>query len=265
MTNSLLWETVKDNFPKSFIFGTLHVYDSNIFQIPETVFRLIDSVDLYVPEADNRQIPYSDMLSYMTVDDPDYSLQDYFSTESYAMILELSKTDANVINKYKPLFVSSLILKNEDMPEDSIDSELLRYASRAGKHIHGLETFKSQVDAIDSIPYREQSETVEQTLLSQNMKSDFNRLMNNYRRQNLQALNRDFKATNPAAMFVDSILKNRNIAMCNKIVSLSHTGHSMFIAVGAMHLPDVDEIKGIVSILGDRGYSLRAIDFEFTD
>jgi uncharacterized protein YbaP (TraB family) len=69
---------------------------------------------------------------------------------------------------------------------------------------------------------------------------------------------------NPTEIFIDSIQKNRNVGMSNKIDSLLSEGYSLFIAAGALHLVDTDGVKGIVSILGDKGYKVEAINFSFT-
>jgi uncharacterized protein YbaP (TraB family) len=265
MTNALLWKITKDNSAESFLFGTIHIYDSTVFRIPDMLYQLIDSVDIYLPEADNSRTSYDEMLNYMTVDDPDYSLQDYFSAESFARILNITQIDANILNKYRPFFVSSLILTDKDMPSDSIDGELLNYALLAGKTVCELEGFEEQINAINNIPYKEQAEIIESALRSSDRSSDFNNLMNNYKEQNLQALKENLKEMNPPDLFIDFIQKNRNINMGNKIDSLLSEGYSLFIAVGAMHIPDTEGVKGIVSLLADKGYSVEAVDFSFID
>ncbi|MDR1341028.1 MAG: TraB/GumN family protein [Prevotellaceae bacterium] len=264
MTNSLLWKIEKDNLPQSFLFGTIHVYDSNVFRIPDILYELIDSADIYLPESDNRQMSYANMLNCITVNGQDYSLKNYFSGESYAKILSLSNIDADILDRYKPFFVSSLILTAEDMPGDSVDYELLSHASLSGKDVRELESFEEQINAIDNIPYREQAEIVENTLLSSNRKSDFNKLMNSYKEQDLQALKENLREMNPSGIFIDSLQKNRNTVMSNKIDSLLGTGYSLFVAVGALHLVDTEDVKGIISFLEDRGYSVEAINFSFT-
>ncbi|MDR1130409.1 MAG: TraB/GumN family protein [Prevotellaceae bacterium] len=264
MTNSLLWKIEKDSFPQSFLFGTIHVYDSNVFRIPDILYELIDSADIYLPESDNRQISYASMLDCITVNEPGYSLKNYFSDESYAKILSLSNVEPDILDKYKPFFVSSLILTAEDMPGDSIDYELLSHASRSGKIIHELESFEEQTNAIDNIPYREQAEIVENSLLPSSGRSDFNKLMNSYKEQDLQALKENLKEMKPSGIFIDSIQKNRNTDMSNKIDALISRGYSLFVAAGALHLVDTDGVKGIISILEDKGYRLEAINFSFT-
>jgi uncharacterized protein YbaP (TraB family) len=204
------------------------------------------------------------MLNYITTDEPDYSLKNYFSDESYAKILEISNIDAAILNKYKPFFVSSLILTGDDMPSDSIDYELLCYASFSGKTVCELENFKEQMEAINSIPYKEQAEMVENTLLLSNKRNDFDKFMNNYKEQNLQALKENLMEMNPTEIFINSIQKNRNVNMSNKIDSLLSKGYSLFVAAGALHLVDTEGVKGIVSILGDKGYKVEAINFSFT-
>jgi uncharacterized protein YbaP (TraB family) len=204
------------------------------------------------------------MLNHITVDDPDYSLRDYFSAENYSKIFNFTEIDANILNRYKPFFVSSLILSNKDMPADSIDYELLDYALSASKTICELERFEEQINAINNIPYKEQAEIIEKAMLSLDTKNDFNRLMNNYKEQNLQALKDNLKEINPTEVFIDSVQKNRNINMSNKINSLLCMGHSLFAAVGAMHIPDTENVKGIVSILGDMGCKVEPIEFSFT-
>jgi uncharacterized protein YbaP (TraB family) len=227
------------------------------------LYQLIDSVDIYLPETNSSPVSYSDMLKYITVDDAGYSLKDYFSDESYAKILDIAAIDAELLDRYKPFFVSSFIFADNDMPANSIDNELLNYASFTGKTVCELESFEEKMDAIDRIPYVEQAGIIETALLSLDRKSDFNQLMNCYKEQNLQALKEMFREMNPAEIFVDSIQKSRNITMSNKIDDMLNSGYSLFAAVGAMHIPDTDDVKGIVSILGDKGYRVEAIDFSF--
>jgi uncharacterized protein YbaP (TraB family) len=264
MTNSLLWKIEKNGAGNSFLFGTIHVYDAAVFQIPDLLYKLIDSVDIYLPEADNRNISYSKMLNHITVDNPDYSLKNYFDDETYAKILTISKIDIGILDKYKPFFVSSLLLTDEDMPGNSIDSELLNYASLAGKTVCELESFEEQINAIDSIPFEEQAGIIGNTLLSLNKNNDFNKLMDSYKEQDLQALTEHLKELNPTEIFVDSIQKNRNIAMSDKIDFFLNQGYSLFAAVGALHLPDTEGVKGIISLLLDKGYKVEAVDFSFT-
>jgi len=265
MTNSLLWKIEKPDAEKSsFLFGTIHVYDAAVFQIPDLLYKLIDSVDIYLPEADNRNIAYAGMLNHITVDNPDYSLKNYFDAESYAKILSISKIDAGILEKYKPFFVSSLLLNDDDMPDNSIDSELLTYASVAGKTVCALESFEEQISAIDNISYEEQAEIIGTTLLSLNKINDFNKLMTSYKEQNLQSLTEHLAEFNLTEIFVDSIQKNRNIAMSEKIDFFLNQGHSLFAAVGALHLPDTKDVKGLISLLRDKGYSVEAVDFSFT-
>ncbi|MDR2287235.1 MAG: TraB/GumN family protein [Prevotellaceae bacterium] len=264
MTNSLLWKIQKKDHPaKAFLFGTIHVYDSNVFGIPDMIYKLIDEVDIYSPETDNRLTSYVNMLNYMTVDDPNYSLKDYLSPESYVRILNIAGIDTDILDRYKPFFVSSLILKDKDMPDDSIDGDLLNYAADAGKTICELESVDEQIGAIDNIPYKEQSEIIENAILSLDSKNDFKKLINSYKEQNLQALKENLKEMNPAKIFIDSIQKNRNINMSNKIVSMLNAGHSLFVAVGAMHIPDTDDVKGIVSLLADKDYKVEPMNFSF--
>ncbi|MDR1887239.1 MAG: TraB/GumN family protein, partial [Prevotellaceae bacterium] len=166
MTDSLLWKINRDNFPPSFLFGTIHIYDSTVFRIPEMIYRLIDSVDIYLPESDTRRVPYGEIRNRMIVTDPDYSLKNFFDDKSYAEILSLSETETDILDKYKPFFVSSLMMTDENMPDDSVDFELLNYASSVGKTVCELESFEEQMNAIDNIPYREQAEIIERSMLS---------------------------------------------------------------------------------------------------
>jgi uncharacterized protein YbaP (TraB family) len=228
------------------------------------LYQLIDSVDVYLPETYSHQTSYDNMSNYITVDDIEYSLKDYFDADCYAKILNIAKIDAEILNKYKPFFVYSLILTEDTgTPSDSIDNELLNYASFTGKNVCELESIEEQINAIDNIPYAEQAKIIERAVLSLDRKNDFNKLMNNYKEQNLQALKEMLKEMNPAEIFIDSIQKNRNITMSNKIDSMLSGGHSLFVAVGALHIPDTEGVKGIVSILGDKGYAVEAVDFSF--
>ncbi|MDR1898065.1 MAG: TraB/GumN family protein [Prevotellaceae bacterium] len=264
ITNSLLWKIEKEGSLPSFLFGTIHVYDPEVFRIPEILYQLIDSVDIYSPEADNRNVSASEMLSRFVVrNPPDYSLKNYFNDENYANILNLSKIDADILDKCKPFFVASMVLNEEKMPVNSIDSELLRYAASIGKPVYAMESVEEQIDAIDAIPFEEQAAIITESFMNLDAKNDFETIMNDYKEQNLRALEESLKKMNPTQLFTEFIQTKRNIVMSNKIDWVLSEGQSLFVAVGALHLPDTQNAKGVVSLLREKGYSMQPVEFSF--
>lgn len=263
MKNSLLWRIGKNNIKESYLFGTIHIYDSSIFQIPDIIYRLIDSVDTYSPESDNRHISYSDMISNMTVSDSGYSLKNYLNEECYNNILEISDIDSEIFDTYKPFFLSTFVLSDDDMPSSSIDAELLAYAQITDKTIIEMESFAEQIQAVDLIPYNEQAAIIEKSIATLGKKSDFTQLMLDYKMQDIQALKRSLEEMAPAQIFIDSIQKNRNVVMADKIDSIINNGFSSFTAVGALHIPDTPDVKGIVTLLQEKGYDMQPVEFTF--
>jgi len=255
--NSLLWKVENH----SFLFGTMHIYNTDLFRLPSILFKLIDSVDIYSPETDNTVINSNQMLPTITVDDSDYNLQNYFNDNEYLKILDIANADSNDIKNYKPFFVIPLIFA-QTMPPDSIDKELLSYAYAKNKTICEIESFEEQINAIDKLTFEAQADLVKNTLL-QIEQNNFDEMMLDYKNQDMEALKRSLKDANPNELFINNIQKDRNITMANKIESIINEARSAFFAFGALHLPDTENAQGIITILRNKGYKIESIPFSF--
>jgi hypothetical protein len=145
-----------------------------------------------------------------------------------------------------------------------LDVVLFQRAQQAGKPLHGLETIAEQLEVFDGLPLEDQvgllRDAVEQV---DGLDAMLAELLAAYKRQDLAAM----MAINEAAMaagdqrlageFQRRLIVDRNHRMAERMEPWLNQGGA-FVAVGALHLPGE---QGIVSLLRQRGYSVRAVEY----
>jgi hypothetical protein len=141
---------------------------------------------------------------------------------------------------------------------------LFQRAQQAGKPLHGLETIAEQLEVFEGLPLDDQvallRDAVEQFASIDGMNDE---LLAAYKRQDLAAM----VAINEAAMatgdqrlageFQRRLIVDRNHRMAGRMEPWLQQGGA-FVAVGALHLPGE---QGLVSLLRQRGYSVRAVEY----
>lgn len=262
--SSLLWKITNGTSDPSYLFGTIHICDLTIFRIPRNVFKRVDACNVFAMEMDGTGLSYTEMMERMTTSNPEETLEKLLSPESYALLMALPGVQGkeDIVNRYKPFFITSLILS--DYAEErvsSVDTELLSYAKAEGKLVVGLETFNSQMDVVDSIPLKEQARMIEEALLQNTSpKEALQKMMCLYRDQDFEAMGQSMQLMSPSPMFVEAIQDHRNVEMADRIDELIRVDkQTVFAAVGALHLPDVGEVKGMVRLLQEKNYTLKAV------
>ena len=264
MTDSLLWEIKNPNDNKSsYIFGTIHVYDPEIFIIPAAVYHAVSTVDIFALEADASLLSHEEIVSRITTDDPERTLDKLFDDDTYRKIKEATgNIDDDILKRYKPLFITSLILNHYGYSR-SVDEELRRYASHLGKQIVGLESVDEQIDAVDDVSPEEQVDIIVKSFMNESDPvRDLIKMMKYYKDQNFKEIVENMKSTSIPETFTESIQLKRNIRMSDRISEIISSGKSVFAAVGAMHLPDVDDTAGMIGLMKQKGYDLIPVAIE---
>jgi len=150
------------------------------------------------------------------------------------------------------------------VPETGVvlDMVLFQRARQAGKPLHGLETIAEQLEVFEGLPLDEQvallRDAVEQVAGLDAMLAE---LLAAYKRQDLAAMvaiNETAMATGDqrlAGEFQRRLIVDRNHRMADRMEPWLQQGGA-FVAVGALHLPGEE---GLISLLRQRGYSVRAV------
>ncbi len=267
---SLLWKVSGKSLPApSYLFGTVHIYDTSVFRIPENIYRILDQCEALALEVDFGSINQATLMEKMLFPANEKTLDELLSPEAFAKLMQFPAAEMlgeEVVKKFKPFFITTLIADLGN-PEFSVDTELYNYAVGKTKKIIGLETIEEQIGTIDKLPMEDQIEELEKSLRdSADSKEMFVKLLNAYKNQNFKFFEEMVEgdmAMDPLSS--EKLLKERNINMANRIDSLlkADKKRSLFVAVGAAHINDLKKIKGLANLLKEKGYTLTPVEVKF--
>jgi uncharacterized protein YbaP (TraB family) len=271
---SLLWEITGNGMQKtSYLYGTIHIYDSTVFRIPEEVYAAIDLCDNFALEINLNEINPGKLMQRLMISDPDSTLDKLLEPEIYNEIQNIPfiKMMGEQVNMIKPFYVQQYILIENPMSLQSVEMNLNSYANRKSRNILGIETIDEQLDAIDAVSLSEQAQGIkdiydyckrENLGFAEAGRKVFNTIQVTYMNQDFEKLvnlEDEFKMTSNSPASDSAIIGSRNVNMANRIDDFIKRDEALFIAVGAMHLPDYKNLRGVVGLLKEKGYSMRPI------
>ena len=270
LTNALLWKIEGNDIAEpSYIYGTIHLIDSDAYYLPKGTLAAIDNTKKMVFEIDMNEM--SDMGNMMSIMNKAFmsdgkTLKDLISEEDYKMV------DAHfvkigmplmMLERMKPMFLTVFAsadmdpagLQNGSMK--SYEMEFMEIAKSSNKSMAGLETIEFQMSVFDSIPYQAQAEMLIETIKSGDTGSNqMKEMVEMYKTQNINAMISMITDEGESlSEYEDILLSKRNkawISGMRKMMSELPT----FFAVGAGHLAGE---KGVINLLKKEGYKLTPI------
>jgi uncharacterized protein YbaP (TraB family) len=275
---SLLWEISGNNLPApSYLYGTIHSYDSSMYKLPKEVFEAIDLCDNFALEIDMSKIDQKYVIERTLIQYEDSTLNLLLRPDVYSEIRKVPfiMMLGDAVNKIKPVFLVAFLIVENPMTIQPVEAVLNAYAAKQNKNIFGIETIEEQYDAFDKISLKEQANSINELYdYCKAQNNDFlttcqtlmKRLSGYYMEQNFEAvlnLEKEFKITNNS-IFNTELITKRNIIMADRINDWIKDGKTLFAGIGMLHLPDENSegIKGVVTLLKEKGYTLRPILIE---
>lgn len=225
---NLLWE-ISTPHGISYLFGTLHSNDKRLFEFPDSVYesflsckKLAVEVNVFDLFIDKDPIPNRSLL---------------------------------LLDKRGKLYTSNeeptrTYYGNEDGMPQFMDAWFQEKAELLNKEVIALESIAQQTKAIEEIPFVEKENTIS---LARSDKQVLHELYLDGRIDLIDRLIKGGLSGNKEAYI--KLIENRNIAIAANIARYSMDG-PVFFAVGAGHLYGE---KGLLSLLRENGYKLRAI------
>lgn len=265
---SLIWEiSGKDLQQPSYLFGTIHIIDSDDYFLPKGTLSAMDRVSKVVFEIDMADM--NDPMKLMPMMQKafmkgDTTLKDLLSGEDYALVKNhFGKMGLPIffLEKIKPMFLTVFASGDFD-PKDlqngkmkSYEMEFASMAEEGGKSTGGLETIEYQIGIFDAIPYADQANMLIQAINSSDTEGDqFHQLIQLYKEQDIQGLYEIMQGDETIETYQDALLNNRNKNWILPMSAMMVEGPTFF-AVGAGHLGGP---QGIVKLLRKEGYSVLA-------
>jgi uncharacterized protein YbaP (TraB family) len=278
-----LWRI--DGATPSYLYGTVHVPDQRVLELPEVVRRAFEASDVF-----NAEIPLDDstqtsMMGKLMLP-PGQDLRKLVGEDVFARIGRVigkalngkvppsaAEIFTSMLAPMKPWAVMSQVELIEFLPDitagrQPLDAMLYAMADKAGKDLGALETVDEQVAVFESFTTPEQVRMLVTTLddlesarpggvsparelVDLYLEGDLNRLAAEVNKQYPQdeALNKKIVAR---------VIDERNTKMTAKIAELcaKKPARSYFFAVGALHYAGE---TGILSQLAKKGFKVTRL------
>lgn len=273
---SLLWEVTGKGLTKpSYLFGTMHVSSKMVFHLSDSFYLGIKNADVVALETDMGT--WQDDFSKYELEGNGYnydnlrrgfdSPDDYFTMATlqfppYEKLIEMALYSS-------PAMINSFLYRTNtgkavDFEEDTyLDMHIYQAAKKWGRKVCGVENFDRSMELMKEA-YSDASKEKNKKERSFDYDGDFaySKLEDAYRTGNLDLLDTINKVNSTSAAFDEKFLYKRNEIQANSIDSIIKTKQSLFVGVGAAHLPGQ---RGVIELLRKKGYSLRPIKISERD
>ncbi len=262
--NSLLWRITGNGLNKpSYLFGTMHVYDKRAFNFKDSLYAFLEQAEGFAlefnPDSANMVIEAYMNGSIKTHQDEKQNF-DISSSDLKLMQKKITGEKSNLLKDDKKsvvdYFIARLLAsdkKQKDAMNTFMDAFLYQIAKQYDKHMYGLETLNSQIDALNSLSKGLKIKKFV-NLLDKWDPEEGSPITELYYRENIDSIN-IFYTNYFTEATLNDFLYERNKVMATKMDSLMQF-QSLFTAVGAAHLPGD---KGIIALLKQKGYTVEPV------
>lgn len=268
--NSLLWKIEGKKLDQpSYLYGTIHMIESQDFFLPDGTLSAVDASSRLVFEIDMTEM--SDMsgateLMKSAFMKDNLTLKDLLSADEYSMVNDhFTKMGLPLFlfERMKPMFLTVFASSDFDpngLKNGSIKSyemEFMEMATQSSKPVAGLETIEFQMSIFDSIPYENQAKMLVETVKNGDTGSDtFKDMVDIYKKQDLDGMITMISEDEDGiGDFEDVMLNNRNKNWIPVMAEMMKS-ETVFFAVGAGHLAGE---SGVIHLLRKEGYKLTPL------
>lgn len=268
---SLLWEISGKGLQKpSYLFGTMHVSSKMAFHLADSFYIGIRNADIVALET-NPESWQEDMNSYDMGNE--MAMMRFLQKNSRSFPTDYMSVNTLKISNYdkkieRALYSSSSTVNNllyrsygnesSDFEEDTyLDMYIYQCGKKWGKKVAGVEKYgesmklmqEAYVDAAKEKNKKERS-------YENNINFSNGKLQEAYRMGNLDWLDSINRYNSFSSAFDEKFLYKRNEIQANSIDSILRSKQSLFVGVGAAHLPGD---RGVIEMLRSKGYTLRPV------
>lgn len=259
----LLWQITSPQGKTSYLFGTIHVDDPAVINLPLPVtsaFNRCRSLTLeLLPDPALAQQSLTAML-----------FQDNRTLASVAgSTVARRATEAMVargmpeqmVMHMKPWAVMMTLSVPENKTGQFLDFRLHEQAQARGMNTHALETYAEQISVFENMSMSEQVHMLKHTLDELDaMPGYFQKLKQAWLARDLKAMqaisDEQMPVNDPTSVkLMQGLVDERNRKMLTRLGPRLKEGRA-FIAVGALHLPGE---HGLITLLRRQGYTVTAV------
>ena len=260
----ILWRVSKAGIAPSHVYGTMHVADPRLADLPEPVRWAFDGARSLVVEYMADGYDRARFLEAATFVDRQ-TLSEKIGQQDFGRVFEALKplgVSAEFVNKLKPWGVLLNLRSAASGEGVALDAQLYVLALRRRMPLYPMEGVEEQVFVFDEFPMESQIVLLKHALAHRDeLESMSEQTLHAYLARDLAAIWRiheEFAARHPGvadhhALFTKRVVFDRSVVMAFRMQRQIRKGHA-FVTVGALHLYGP---KGVLALLEQDGYRIR--------
>ena len=262
----LLWRVEGGGTPASHVFGTVHVADPRVTQLPQPVARAFAEARSLTVEAGldpSSFLALANRMLYLDGRDLPGAVGPDLYGKAASLVGKLGLPE-QAVRLFKPWAVAILLSVPPQNPEEVLDLVLARAARDQGKPVHELETLDEQVEVFDGMSEADQTLLLTRAVAKyEQMPRLVGRMVEMWLARDLAGMRRigeeaaggGAEAKRLYETFARRLLTERNLRMAARLQARLKEGGA-FVAVGALHLHGE---SGVLAELECRGWKVTRV------
>jgi uncharacterized protein len=266
-SHGLLWRVSREGVPPSYVFGTIHVPDPRVLDVPAPVGRALErSRRLYVETllGAREEARFFEAAQF----EDGRRLEPLIGADAYARVAaELRRRDVpdDVIARIKPwAALVNLTVLPEGYGSVTLDQKIAAVARGRGARVLGLEGIEEQIAVFDRIPLDTQVELLRHALAHRDeLAALIEPTVRAWMRRDLagiHAVSERLETRYPEMaahyrILFRSVVENRSVVMAHRLFIPLREGRA-FVAVGADHLYGE---RGLLALIAEQGYRVTRV------
>ncbi|CAN7314962.1 TraB/GumN family protein [Pararhizobium sp. LjRoot238] len=275
----IFWKIEKAGVAPSYLLGTMHVTDPRVLAMPKGADAAYETAQTVIVESDeivdDRKAAAALMMQpELTMFTDGKSIKDFLKAdeqEKLAAGLKQRGIPLTLVAKMKPWMIASFValpaceMSRKAAGASFLDKKLAEDALKQGKALKGLETLVEQLKAMDALPVQFHLDALIETLdLGDTVADVMETTTELYLTGDtgmvmplMKAVSEETSADKSTdyADFEQRIVIDRNKTMASRAKPILDGG-SVFMAVGALHLPGNE---GVIELLRKDGFTVSSM------
>ena len=263
----LLWRVARTRVAPSHVYGTIHLADPRVLDVPEPVRLALSRSRRYLMEAQHAAPELARFFEAAQFENG-RRLEPLIGTEAFAKVaahLRERHVPETVIDRIKPwAALANLTVTPEDYQGETPDQKLLALARSLKLRIDALEGIEEQISVFEGIPMETQITLLKHALEHRDhLSALIEPTIQAWLRRDLAAL--DAVNERIGARYPDvadhyrelfrRVVRNRSIVMAHRLFMPLREGRA-FIAIGANHLYGEE---GVLRLIEKQGYRVGRV------
>lgn len=256
-----------------YLLGTIHVGKSDFYPLPDAIESAFQNSDVLALEVDpgDQQAALTAVMSAMYA--PPDNIENHLAPSVLSRVVHVSAAYGipfEQLRQMKPYLLMFTLTTLEYarlgyVAQQGLEAHFAQRARTGGKRITSLESMSQQMQMLDRLSPELQTAMLQisvDEIANGEVAALVAKMVDAWRSGNIEVLDAVLRVEERklddalASEFHERFLTERNLNMTQQIEAMLRSDEREFVAIGALHMVGDD---GIVKILRDRGYQVKAL------